>query len=70
LNPTRKGSKTRLAGREKACRIARIENDNRYHFKRGVTWGTFKAGEVPAEQAAEKRADAVKMADDIHYGAN
>jgi iron(III) transport system substrate-binding protein len=53
------------------------EDNSEYPIKPGVpwsellaSWGTFKADEVPLDKVAEKRAEAIKMADEVHYDAN
>jgi iron(III) transport system substrate-binding protein len=50
------------------------EDNSEYPIKPGVpwsellaSWGTFKADEVPLDKVAEKRAAAIKMADEVHY---
>jgi iron(III) transport system substrate-binding protein len=50
------------------------EDNSEYPIKPGVTWsellaswGTFKADEVALDQVAAKRAEAIKMADEVHY---
>jgi iron(III) transport system substrate-binding protein len=53
------------------------QDNSEYPIKPGVpwsellaSWGTFKADEVPLDKVAEKRAEAIKMADEVHYDAN
>jgi iron(III) transport system substrate-binding protein len=53
------------------------EDNSEYPIKPGVpwsellaSWGTFKADEVPLDKVAEKRAEAIKMADEVNYDAN
>jgi iron(III) transport system substrate-binding protein len=53
------------------------EDNSEYPIKPGVpwsellaSWGTFKADEVPLDKVAEKRAEAIKMADEVHYDGN
>jgi iron(III) transport system substrate-binding protein len=50
------------------------EDNSEYPIKPGVTWsellaswGTFKADEVALDEVAAKRAEAIKMADEVHY---
>jgi iron(III) transport system substrate-binding protein len=52
------------------------EDNSEYPIKPGVpwselltSWGTFKADEVALEKVAEKRAEAIKMADEVQYDA-
>jgi iron(III) transport system substrate-binding protein len=50
------------------------EDNSEYPIKPGVTWsellaswGKFKADEVALDKVAAKRAEAIKMADEVHY---